>query len=119
MLKLPVIALGNVPFSFLPGDMIRTNRDPDRLGEEVAALLSGHNHDEVALEAYVAAAVESSVAVDFYSVLLRRGGGIYRPDGPYSSPYDVQLDRLAGYVMRRCRLFTAQKPQAEIRAAAQ
>jgi hypothetical protein len=119
MLKLPVIALGNVPFSFLPGSMIRTSRDPDRIGEDVAALLSCHRHDEAALETYVAAVVESSVPVDFYSVLLRRGGGIYRPGGPDTTPYNVQLNRLAKYVMQCYRLFTAQNGHTESRVAAQ
>lgn len=105
MLKLPVVALGNVPFPFLPDNMICASRDPDSLGEDVAALLSGHRHDESALEAYVAAVTESSVAIDFYSVLLGRGGGIYRPDGPNSASYDAQLERLADYVMQRYRLF--------------
>lgn len=98
MLRLPVIALGNVPFQFLPPSMIRAVGNVHMLDGEIRELLAEHRHDEAALEAYVAAVVANSVPVDFYSVLLGRRGA-YRPAGAGTdSNYSSQIGRLAAYV---------------------
>jgi hypothetical protein len=98
MRRVPVIALGRVPFSCLPATMFRTNHDGDRLAQDIRDLLTTAAHDEIALTSYIAAVVGSSVPVDFYSVLIGRTG-VYRPQN--SEPYEAQIQRLARYVAER------------------
>lgn len=105
--KIPVIHFGNLPFSFLPDTMIAKVGEPADMGDRVAGLLNNHSHDEEALIAYYAAVIESSVAVDFYSVLIGRGDG-WRPDGNKAANYHGQIERLARYIVSRP--FTAKDP---------
>src|SRR5262245_81021 len=101
MLGIPVVALGNVPFAFLPDSMIRTVKNPHDMHRDFADLLNGHSHDEAALEAFVATVVSNSVAVDFYSVLLRRRG-VYRPQPDSGgNDYASQIERLTDYLIGR------------------
>ena len=79
ILKKPVVMLGHAPFEFLPPGMIRYADNPDRLGFEIRELLDQHTHDEHALEAYIAAVINNSVPVDFYTKLLGRKDG-YSPN---------------------------------------
>jgi hypothetical protein len=101
MLKIPVVALGNVPFAFLPETMIRTVKSPHEMHRDIMTLLNEHDHDEGALEAFVAATALNSVAVDFYSVLLKRRG-VYRPQaGSEGNDYAAQIERLTDYLLSR------------------
>jgi hypothetical protein len=103
MLGIPTLALGHVPFAFLPNTMIRTALNVHEIDRDIAALLERPPPaDEAALEAYVAAVVASSVPVDFYSVLLGRRG-LYRPDAQPrdDNGYGAQVERLALYLANR------------------
>jgi hypothetical protein len=111
MRELPVVVFGRVPFSFLPDSMIASVGTPFEIADRIAGLLSDHRHDEEALEAYVAAVIESSVAVNFYSVLLGRGGG-WRPTSGGTDDYAAQLGRLADYIVRRRAELQASIPEA-------
>lgn len=102
MVGKPIICLGHVPYAFLPRTMLRTVSDLSRLSTEVTDLLATHEHDEKALISYVSAVMETSVPVDFYSVLLGRRG-VYRPQQPSASEsesnsYQDQIIRLALYL---------------------
>jgi len=101
MLEKPVIHFGNVPFSILPDSMIRRVRDLDHTADDIQKLLSEHDHNEKALESYIAAVMKCSVAVDFYSVLLKRRG-VFRPDAYKSShfPRADHIEHLAAYIGR-------------------
>jgi hypothetical protein len=97
ILKIPAITLGEVPFNLLPSGMIRRNRDFSRLHEDIAELLTSPSHDERALEAYVAAVLESSAGIHWYSVLLGRSDGHkVRETG-----FDQELEKLADYTLSR------------------
>jgi hypothetical protein len=101
IMQKPVLHLGNVPFSFLPDTMIRKAQDLERLGWEIHEILENYKHNEDALRAYIAAVMDSSVPVDFYSILLGRRA-VYRPDQNQEnidSQYKVQIDRLSEYLM--------------------
>jgi len=106
VLKKPVIALGRVPFSFLPSTAIRHVANPDSLGDNIRDLLECHQHDETALLCYVAAVMNDSAPVDFYSRLLGRKG-VYRPDDGQNSKTREKEQRtahlriLARYIERR------------------
>ncbi|MBU1863746.1 MAG: hypothetical protein KKH94_08805 [Candidatus Omnitrophica bacterium] len=80
VLKKPVIVLGGAPYNYLPSSMIRYAANPMKLGEEIRALLEQYEYKEEALLSYVAAVMQESVSVDFYSRLLKRPGA-YNPDG--------------------------------------
>lgn len=100
MLGIPTLALGHVPFAFLPNTMIRCAFNVHEIDREIRALLERRAAaDEAALEAYIAAVVASSVPVDFYSVLLGRRG-LYGPDVRTGDArgYASQIERLAFYL---------------------
>jgi len=101
IMKRPVIHFGYAPFGMLPDSMVRHNTALDRLSWEIRDLLENHMHDEGALIAYVAAVMELSVAVDFYSVLLGRQG-VYRPgSGEHAArTRDAQIQKLAEYLLQ-------------------
>jgi len=103
MMKKPVLHFGRIPFSILPETMIRRAADPDRLAWDVKEMLTHHRHDEQALLAYVAATMQTSVPIDFYSILLERSG-VYRPSAgaDETDPRARNIHRLADYLWRLC-----------------
>lgn len=105
IMKKPVIIIGHAPFSFLPDTMIRYIQNMDNLSWEIKDLLKNHNHDEAALMAYLAAVIDSSVSVDFYSILLGKKG-VYRPSGgieKIDDQYQKQIERLSEYILNRIK----------------
>lgn len=104
MLKKPVIALGGAPYTCLPDNMVRKIGNLDHLGWDIRDLLQNHEHDEGALNAYIAAIMKLSVPVDFYSVLLGREGA-YRPyaNSTLSSDREEQLKLLASFLLNACQ----------------
>ena len=106
MLKKPVIHFGNIPFSIISDRMIRHIKQPDNLGWIINELLESHYHEEEALIAYLAAVMQNSVAVDFYTVLLGRKGA-YKPDlnsWCNATDYTRQIERLALYLTQRLKM---------------
>lgn len=99
MMRRPVIHFGRVPFGCMPETMIRLIANLDDLAIQVKDLLQNHAHDENALIAYIVAVMQSSVPVDFYSVLLERRG-VFKPAGVTESR-DLQIRRLAQYIKNR------------------
>ena len=114
MMRKPIVTLGRVSFNFLPDTMSRHVRDLDQLGWEIHDLLESHNHDEKALIAYVAAVMDSSVQVDFYSILLGRKG-VYNPNDLNSDERGRRIERkkqvklLADYLERRYEEFRSKR----------
>ena len=96
MLGTPVIALGHVPFACMPDTMIRSVKDIGKLADEITELIGGYRFNEAAVISFISAVIDTSVPLDFYSVLLGRQG-VYRPGGA-ESPYEVQVDRLADFI---------------------
>jgi len=72
MLKKPVILFGGAPFVVLPSNMIRRVTDLNHLGQEIKDLLNKYNYDNEAMLSYIAAIMQNSVRVDFYSRLIGR-----------------------------------------------
>ncbi len=104
ILKKPVVVLGNTPYNFLPTSMMRHVRNTDTLGDEVRDLMENYKNDEDALISYIAAVIDNSVSVDFYSRLLGRKEA-YIPDKCETEEEDVvrkeHIDRLADYLIKR------------------
>lgn len=103
MMKKPAVALGHVPFECLPPHMFRSVRDLERLAWEIRDLLAEFRPDEEALSAYVAAVMQTSVPVDFYSVLLGRDNVYRSGDGQQNKAetYRNHLNRLGNYLAAR------------------
>jgi hypothetical protein len=74
ILEKPVITFGDCPFNALPSAMVRRCADLRELPSLLATMLDEHQHDEAALQAYVAAVFELSESVNLYSVLLEKKG---------------------------------------------
>ena len=107
MMKKPVVALGRVPFSFFPKNMVRYGANPEYLGEEITDLLKCHRHDEDAVIAYLAAVFKTSVPIDFYSKLLARKGAYSESSGDNGeSERNKHLKRLAEYLMESYRYYS-------------
>ena len=73
---------GPGPFQLLAGQpccAMWTNRMNWAL--RCGRLLTGHQHDEKALKAYMAAVMRNSCPVDFYTRLLKAPGRLFRPPG--------------------------------------
>lgn len=106
MLKKPVVTLGRTAFEFLPSSMIRHAGNPDRLGDDIQDLLDNYEYNEEALVNYIAAVINDSVPVDFYSKLIGRKG-VYAPDGLeedqeiQKSERTAQIELLAKYILQR------------------
>ncbi len=97
MLRRPALTFGHVPFNALPDSMVRRCADLTRLPHAVRDLIETHHHDEHSLEAYVAAVLELSVGVQFYTTLLGRKGA----HAERSASFDEEIVRLAAYTVRR------------------
>jgi hypothetical protein len=66
----PAIALGNCAFSAMPDSMIRTVRCFEDLSGTLQDLLDNYTYDRNAIIRYLAATMDGSVPLDFYSTLL-------------------------------------------------
>jgi hypothetical protein len=74
ILQKPVITFGDCPFNALPPTMVRRCADLRDLPSLLATMLNEYQHDEAALQAYVAAVFDLSESVNLYSVLLEKEG---------------------------------------------
>ena len=90
----PVISFGDCPFNLLPDTMVKKCEDPRHLQALIKKMLSEHEHDENALEAYVSAVYESSASVNLYSDLL----GKRNVHTERLSAYLEEIDKLATYL---------------------
>ena len=86
--------------------MIRHADNPDRLGYEIRDLLENYKYNEKALLSYIAAVINDSVPIDFYSKLLGRKG-VYSPGSIEEDSDSKESERikhthlLAQYLWRR------------------
>jgi hypothetical protein len=64
MLGKPVITFGDCPYNLLPRGMVRRCDDPRRLQSIIREVLAQHAPDDAALDAYVAAVLETSASVN-------------------------------------------------------
>ena len=107
IMKKPVLTLGRVPFSFFPKTTLCQAGVPEHLGWDINELLKNYDHDEPALLAYIAAVIDNSVPVDFYSLLLERKGvyrgGLRRSDLDEKSEKKHQIKVLSDYLLRRSK----------------
>ena len=103
MLRRPVLTLGHVPFNALPDCMVRRARDLTSLPHTIRQHLEAHEHDEHALEAYVASVFELSEGIQLYTTLIGRTGA----HSERSTNFDDEIVRLAAYTKRRYDLETS------------
>ncbi|MBT3351008.1 MAG: hypothetical protein HOC91_09465 [Nitrospinaceae bacterium] len=72
--KKPVLTLGHTSTNLLPDTMVRRCEDLTRMPEIIRELLDTHEHNERALEAYIATILERSDTMNLYTGLLERKG---------------------------------------------
>jgi len=97
MMGRPVIVLGDVAFSVLPGNMLRTVGAMSEVSSALADLLKEFRRDESALCAFVAACMQEGVAVNLYSDLLAKPGR----NRTAESAVEIQYDNLANHLADR------------------
>jgi hypothetical protein len=111
LLGKPVITFGECPFNLFPPTMLRRCDDPRTLPQIMRELIDGFRTDDRALEAYVAAVMDSSVRVNFYSVLLgKKNVHIER-----AAEYGEEIAKLAAYLRVQMR---GAPPPAQVPGAA-
>jgi hypothetical protein len=93
----PVVVLGQVPYTVLPRTMVALGSDLGHLPQTVQALLTGHSHDEHALEAFIATIYEQSESVHWYSTLLARD----EFSNVRASTFDGEINALADFTLMR------------------
>jgi hypothetical protein len=109
ILNKPAIILGHAPFEFLPSSMLRHITDPNMLGNEIHDLMQNYKYNEEALLSYIAAVIDNSVPLDFYSRLIGRPG-VYRDNSANiiideDKEREVQIYRLSEYLFARYKYF--------------
>jgi hypothetical protein len=95
MLGKPVLTFGDCPYNLLPDAMVRRIDDPRRLPQIVREALAGHCSDDAALEAYVAAVLDTSAGINLYSVLLGKKNVHAERTGAYAG----EVAKLADHVV--------------------
>lgn len=93
----PVLTLGPCAINILPDDMVRHAGRLYELDATIRSILKDHKNDERALLAYIAALLETSVAIDLYGGLLQRGGLPSSSD----KKRDEDLARLAEFLIKK------------------
>ncbi|MCS5534913.1 MAG: hypothetical protein NZ802_03575 [Candidatus Poseidoniales archaeon] len=98
----PVVTLGRALFNALPSKMVCSMPPVDELGQRIQELLRDYHYDESALVRYFATLMEQSVAVDWYSRMLRRPESAPDVSGDFEvSERREQIANVAHYLMRR------------------
>jgi hypothetical protein len=95
MLKKPVITLGACPFTVLPVTMVAPCSNVRELPSLIRTMLGRHEHDEAALESYVATVFELSESVNLYSVLLEKKGVHHERTTTFAG----EVQKLADYML--------------------
>ena len=98
MLGKPVVTLGKALFNVLSPSMVCCMPPVEELAQRIQELLRSYEYDDSALVRYFATVVEQSVAVDWYSRLLKR------PESERDleeSERREQIANVARYLLRR------------------
>ena len=93
----PAVVLGDVPFTLMPSTMVARGSDLARLPAIVRTLLATHNHDEAALEAFIATIFEQSESLHWYSTLLERAEFSNVRDSNFAG----EIETLADFTLAR------------------
>jgi len=97
--KIPVIVLGTPSFTMLPNSMVRAISDINTLPRHVSELLKGYQFDQEALENYVAACIDCSVPIDFYSLFLGKKDRLMGSDVVRSEAHSEEWARQMGLLV--------------------
>lgn len=73
ILKKPVLTFGLAPYNLLPDSMVRKITNLNDIGSTIVTTLKEYQFNREALDQYIAAFMQDSVAVDLYSILLKKG----------------------------------------------
>lgn len=106
LLGRPVLTLGPCPFNLLPETMVRRVVDLTVLPETIRELLAAHRADEQALEAYVAALLDCSVGVNFYTGLLGRTDA----HADHSADRDADVAKLSDFLLQQAGIAPSAVP---------
>lgn len=95
----PLLILGEVPYDVFPDSMIRKVRDMEFFALELKDLIEKFKVDKDSLNAFVAACMSESVAINLYSDLLKKGNRISFEN---ANSHD-QIERLSKYLIQRIK----------------
>jgi hypothetical protein len=99
--KKPSIMLGGPrPFTILPDSMIRYVDSTNDLAEQIGDLLDSYEYREGPLIHYVAATIQGSVSIDYYTSILKKRG---RHGDCGADRFEDELEKMAVYTVRRVR----------------
>lgn len=101
----PVVSLGTPLYSLLPSSMVRYVTEPERMARAIASAISEYRFDRRALTSFIAACINSSVRMNFYSRFLEKRGRY----GDESE--SVEYDEFVRYTVARILEATGHQPR--------
>ncbi|MFC1667842.1 hypothetical protein ACFL1T_00480 [Chlamydiota bacterium] len=104
--KKPVFVFGDCLFSLLPDCMVKKINNVNNVARDIESLLNTYQYDEEALIRFIAAVVSESVSVNWYSVLMKRGGRFSKlslQEEDISIQYEKELNRLVSYTIHKIK----------------
>lgn len=104
--KKPALTFGHTPYEILPESMIKRVENINIIHSEILELLNSHRHDEDALTAFVAAVMNTSIPVNWYTNLLGRSAYSSQTN-TYQEDIDTLADGLIGIYNERIQQNTA------------
>jgi len=97
--KIPTVMLGGPrPFSLLPDSMIRYVHSANDLAKEISELMGAYEYKEKAMVNYIAATMRGSVAIDYFTEVLKKE---QRHGDSGVEHYDEEIGKLADYTIER------------------
>ncbi|MBC8392847.1 MAG: hypothetical protein H8E17_09830 [Deltaproteobacteria bacterium] len=97
--QVPTVMLGGPrPFSILPDSMVRYVHSANDLAKEMADLMAHYEYKEKPLVHYIAATMRGSVAIDYFTALLKKE---QRHGDTGESSFGNEIKKLAAYTTDR------------------
>lgn len=97
----PVITFGHTEYSALPDHMVRFCANPLDLPSFIQNHLQNYRYDEQACLNYIAALIQGSVRMDYYSLMLKKPGRNHFVTEDHQKARQSQLSNFSAYFRKR------------------
>tara|TARA_B100000029_G_scaffold507430_1_gene592029 strand:+ start:10243 stop:11790 length:1548 start_codon:yes stop_codon:yes gene_type:complete len=92
----PVVIFGPTVYEFLPDTMVYKIQDTANTSNHIKNLLSNYNFDENSIIKYIAASLNESIPINFYSTLLARTNVVTVNS---NADWQLEIDKLSDYTL--------------------
>lgn len=103
IIGIPLLILGFPKYHALPEPMTKKCYDLYKLPRAIKSLLEEYQYDEIKIQKFIAALIEGSINIDFYSVLLNKSDRYSgeRENMSLEEKKQEDINKLAGYCKNR------------------